>query len=65
MIVEYDKTGPIRIDSLITFGASSKPESKHFADQLKQLWIHQQTKPMTLNKADILKNAERVYKPGE
>jgi acyl-homoserine-lactone acylase len=65
MIVEYDKTGPIRIESLITFGASSKPESKHFADQLKQLWIHQQTKPMTLNKADILKNAERVYKPGE
>jgi len=65
LIVEYDKTGPVRIESLVTYGASSKPESKHFSDQLEKLWIHQQTKPMTLDKSAIMKNAERVYKPGE
>jgi acyl-homoserine-lactone acylase len=65
MIVEYDKTGPVRIESLVTYGASSKPESKHYADQLQKLWIHQQTKTMTLDKATILKNAERVYQPGQ
>jgi acyl-homoserine-lactone acylase len=65
MIVEYAQSGPVRIESLVTFGASSKPESQHYSDQLEKLWIHQQTKPMTMNKEAIMKNAERIYKPGK
>lgn len=63
MIVEYDKNGVVRLETLANFGASAHPESKHYTDQLK-LWIKQQTKKMTLNKEEIYKNAERIYKPG-
>lgn len=64
MIVEYDKNGVSRVESLVNFGASAHPESKHFDDQL-QLWIKQETKVMTFDKEVIFKNAERVYHPGE
>jgi acyl-homoserine-lactone acylase len=64
MIVEYSENGPIRIESLVNFGSSSHPESKHFDDQL-QLWVKQQTKTMTFNKIEILQNSERVYHPGD
>jgi acyl-homoserine-lactone acylase len=63
MIVEYDKNGVARLETLANYGASAHPESKHYTDQLK-LWIKQQTKVMTLDKETIFKNAERVYKPG-
>jgi acyl-homoserine-lactone acylase len=63
MIVEYDKNGVVRLETLANFGSSAHPESKHYTDQLK-LWIKQQTKVMTLDKDTIFKNAERVYKPG-
>jgi acyl-homoserine-lactone acylase len=63
MIVEYGKNGPIRIESLVNFGSSAHPESKHFDDQL-QLWIKQQTKSMTFDKEEILKSKERIYHPG-
>lgn len=63
MIVEYEKNGPVRIESLVNFGSSSHPESKHFDDQL-QLWIQQKTKTMTFDKEEILKNAEKIYHPG-
>lgn len=63
MIVEFGKNGVVRIESLVNFGASAHPESKHYTDQLK-LWIHQQTKKMTFDKQEIFKNAERIYKPG-
>lgn len=64
MIVEYDKTGAVRIESLVNFGTSAHPESKHYTDQLK-LWIKQETKTMTFDKETIWKNAERIYKPGD
>jgi acyl-homoserine-lactone acylase len=64
MIAEYDKNGVVRLETLINFGASARPESKHYTDQLK-LWIKQETKTMTFDKAIILKNAKRIYKPGE
>lgn len=63
MIVEYDKNGVARLETLANFGSSAHPESKHYTDQLK-LWVKQQTKVMTLDKETIFKNAERVYKPG-
>jgi acyl-homoserine-lactone acylase len=64
MIVEYDKNGIVRLETLVNFGASAHKESKHYTDQLR-LWVKQKTKTMTLNKEEILKNAERVYRPGK
>lgn len=64
MIVEYDKNGPIKLETLCNFGSSSHPESKHYTDQLK-IWVKQQTKVMTFDRPTILKNAEAVYKPGK
>ncbi len=64
MLVEYDANGPIRIESLSPYGASSNPNSPHYTDQLP-LFSTQQTKVMTLDWEAIKKNAERIYQPGE
>ncbi|MHA8096079.1 penicillin acylase family protein [Aquirufa antheringensis] len=61
--VKFPKGGGLPlIETVNTFGASSHPESKHFADQ-RELYQAQKTKVMTLDKAEILKNAERIYQP--
>lgn len=65
LISEYDSTGLIRVETLITYGASNRPESPHYADQLTKLWQHQKTKPMTMDWEEVLKTAKVVYHPGE
>ncbi len=61
--VKFPKGGGLPlIETVNTFGASSHPESKHFADQ-RELYQAQKTKLMTLDKAEVLKNAERIYQP--
>ncbi len=61
--VKFPKDGGLPlIETVNTFGASSHPESKHFADQ-RELYQAQKTKRMTLDKAEVLKNAERIYQP--
>jgi acyl-homoserine-lactone acylase len=61
--VKFPKGGGLPlIETVNTFGASSHPESKHFADQ-RELYQAQKTKRMTLDKAEVLKNAERIYQP--
>ena len=42
--------------------ASNQPASPHYADQM-ELFVQQKTKPMTLNKAQVYKEAKRVYHP--
>lgn len=64
LVVEYDKTGPIKIETLHPLGASARPESKHYTDQMP-LFSKQTPKPMTMDWDEILKTAERVYHPGE
>ena len=61
--MRYQKTGLPLIESVNTFGASSHPGSPHYKDQ-KEMFQNQQTKPMTLDKQQVLKTAERVYHPG-
>ena len=62
--VKFPKDGGLPlIETVNTFGASSHPESRHFADQ-RAMYQAQQTKVMTLEKAEVLKKAERVYHPG-
>ena len=62
-LVRYPKNGGLPlIESVNTFGASMHPSSKHFKDQM-QLFLDQKTKPMTLDKAEVLRHAERIYHP--
>lgn len=61
--VRYPKNGGLPvIESVNTFGASMRPESPHYKDQMT-MFQNQQTKPMTLDKAEVLKKAERIYHP--
>jgi acyl-homoserine-lactone acylase len=61
--VRYPKDGSLPlIESVNTFGASMHPNSPHYKDQM-ELFQKQQTKRMTLDKQEVLRNAERVYHP--
>ena len=60
--VQFSKKGVENIETLVPFGSSAKPESKHYSDQMKN-FVEHKTKKMTLNKEDIMKNAERIYHP--
>ncbi len=61
--VRFPKDGGLPwIETLNTFGASSNPGDPHFADQ-RPLYTDQKTKKMTLDKAEVIKNAEKVYHP--
>ena len=63
-LVRYPKNGLPVIESVNTFGASSDPASPHYKDQMT-MFQNQQTKKMTLDKQEILQNAERIYHPGK
>jgi acyl-homoserine-lactone acylase len=60
-LVRYSKD-TLQIESINAFGASAKPDSPHYTDQM-QMFVNQQLKPMTLDKKTIYQNAERVYHP--
>jgi acyl-homoserine-lactone acylase len=62
-LVRFPKNGDLPlIETVNTFGASSVKGNKHFADQ-RALYQAQQLKKMTLDKNEILKNAESIYHP--
>ena len=54
----------LRMETLHPFGASNRPDSPHYTDQM-QLYADQETKKMTLDKDKIFAEAERVYHPGK
>ncbi|MEY3679219.1 MAG: hypothetical protein RI924_1360 [Bacteroidota bacterium] len=60
-LVRFTKEGP-EIESINAYGASANPKSPHYTDQM-DLFVKQQTKKMTLNKAEVLRKAKRVYHP--
>ncbi len=62
--VRYPRDGGLpKIESVNTFGASMDPSSPHFKDQWG-MFQAQQTKPMTLDKTEVLLKAKAVYHPG-
>ncbi len=63
-LVKFPKAGLPEIETVNCYGASNHPESPHYTDQMA-LFINQKTKPMTLDKATVLRQARRVYHPGE
>ncbi len=60
-LVRFGEDGP-EIESINAYGASANPKSPHYTDQM-DLFVKQQTKKMTLNKAEVLQQAKRVYHP--
>lgn len=62
MFVRFQKQGLPKIETINMYGASARPGSKHFDDQV-ELYLNQQTKPMSLDKASIYKKAEQIYHP--
>jgi acyl-homoserine-lactone acylase len=62
MFVRFQKQGLPKIETINMYGASAKPGNKHFDDQV-EMYLKQQTKTMTLDKATVYKNAEKVYHP--
>ena len=62
MFVRFSKDSLPVIETVNMYGASARPGNKHFDDQV-DMYLHQQTKKMTLDKAIVYKNAERVYHP--
>ncbi len=52
----------VRMETLHPFGASTRPDSPHYTDQM-ELYADQKTKTMTLDKAKIIAEAESVYHP--
>jgi len=61
--VQYTDEG-VKIESVHPFGASNRPESPHYTDQM-ELYTNRKMKEMTLDKKTIMKNAVEVYSPGK
>lgn len=54
----------IKAESIVPYGASCVPTSKHYNDQM-ELYLSGKAKVVQTNKADIYKYAEQIYNPGE
>jgi acyl-homoserine-lactone acylase len=62
MMVRFGEGLP-KIETINVFGASNDPDSPHFDDQM-ELFLDQKLKPMSLDKAEVLKTAKEIYNPG-
>ena len=62
MFVRFPKEGLPKIESINMYGASTKPGSPHFNDQVA-LYLQQKTKTMSLDKNEVYKKAEKIYHP--
>jgi len=61
-MVNFSKDGPPEIYSVSPFGASNKPDSPHYTDQM-DMYSRQEFKKMSLDKQYWLDNAEKIYSP--
>ena len=60
-LVKYTQEG-VEIESIISYGSSDHPDSKHFNDQMKQ-FASQKTKKMTFDRGEIYQKAKAIYNP--
>jgi acyl-homoserine-lactone acylase len=61
-LVRFTPDGPV-IESCHVYGASNRPESRHYNDQV-DMFLDRRTKRMYLKKAEVYARAARVYHPG-
>ena len=59
--IRFDKDGP-KIESVISYGNSEVPESKHYDDQM-ELYQNFKLKKVSMDKEEIYNNASRIYNP--
>jgi len=64
LIAQYDENGIAELETINAFGSSNRPESPHYTDQM-EMYVNRDLKKMTLDKAEIMKEAKEVYHPGE
>jgi acyl-homoserine-lactone acylase len=63
MLINWDKAGKVSSRSIQPYGAATnRPESPHYTDQMK-LFVNKQFKPVHFERADLLANAKRAYRP--
>ncbi|MCP4458007.1 MAG: acylase [Cytophagales bacterium] len=62
MMIRYPKEGLPIIETIHAYGASSKPDSPHYNDQM-EMFTQQKRKTMTLDIEEVRKNSIRVYSP--
>ncbi|MBL6665777.1 MAG: penicillin acylase family protein [Flavobacteriaceae bacterium] len=60
-LVKFTPQG-VDIESVISYGSSDDPESKHYSDQM-ELYTSFKTKKMTFDRTSIFENASRIYHP--
>ena len=60
-LVKFTPEG-VEIESVISYGSSDDPDSKHYSDQM-ELYTRFKTKKMTFDKESIYKNAKHIYHP--
>ena len=60
-LVKFTPQG-VEIESVISYGSSDDPNSKHYSDQM-ELYTAFKTKKMTFDRASIFQNASRIYHP--
>jgi acyl-homoserine-lactone acylase len=60
-LVKFSEQG-VELETINAYGASANPDSPHYTDQM-EYYTQQKTKKMTLNKAEVLKNAQKIYSP--
>lgn len=60
-LTRFSESG-VELETINAFGASNRPDSKHYTDQMP-LFTQQRLKKMSLDKAQILAEAERIYHP--
>ncbi|MGB0918503.1 MAG: penicillin acylase family protein, partial [Flavobacteriales bacterium] len=61
-LVKFTDAGP-EIESISPYGASNKAGAKHYTSQM-DLFVAEKMKKMTLDKAEVYKNASEIYHPG-
>lgn len=62
LFATYNKDGVEKIETVNCYGASNRPESPHYDDQMN-LYLKQELKEMTLDKEKIIKAAKQNYHP--
>ncbi len=61
MLAQYSDEG-VEIETINAYGASSKPGSPHYTDQM-EMFVNKELKPMTLDKETIYQKAKKIYHP--
>jgi acyl-homoserine-lactone acylase len=54
----------VQLRAVNEYGTSNKPGSPHYSDQM-ELFANQETRPVTMKREALERNAERIYHPGE